>query len=319
MALNRDQYLQQYTNYAQQANKPAYDTQTNQLKQAYERNMLGFNQGANRFGELRSQTATDYASGRNRINEQQAAQMPQYQTQRNQTSVEAASNAQRLRELMAQRGLFRSGTAVGRELGIYNQAAQNRNDITTQENLARTGFGNRLSELGMSEANAFSGIGNRLAELEQQKALYGTQYGENEQDLARQYADRVALETARAPQAYENYALNVAGLTGQYGGQQTLTAQQLEQQRNVAALDESYRQKQLQAQQNQFNQNYALQQSLQNANISNMQFNQNLAGYQAGANTLLDVAGVTGQYNNPQGFYPGDLAKQYLTLLQQGR
>ncbi|MHB8918916.1 MAG: hypothetical protein ACYC4H_12895 [Desulfocucumaceae bacterium] len=302
MAYSQDDYTNQYLKAAQTANQPAYTNQLSTLRQAYDRNKLNMQQsrgniqntytaGSNQLGELRSQTAADYAAGQNKINEQQAAQMPQYQVQRNQASAQGAQSGRTLAELMAQKGLGRSGSFLTGQVGIMNQTGGQINDISTQENLARYGFANRLSELGTSQANALSGIGNRQAELlqaynqnlgnlDQQSALYGTQLGESERALQQQYADRMAAAGAQAPLAYEDYAARLAGMTGQYEGQDTLAKQ------------------------------------LQAANIANQRFNQYLQGAQYGTNSLLGVAGVTGQFNQPSGYYPGDIATYYQNLLK---
>jgi hypothetical protein len=381
---SQNDYINQYITAAKLANKPSYDSQLLAAQQAYGRNKLNLEQsrgniqnayttGSNQLGELRTQTAADYQTGQNQINEQRAAQMPQYQQQRNQTNVDAATNARKLREIMAAKGLYRSGSAVGQELGIYNQAAQNRNDITTQENLANMGFANKLSELGTSQANALAGVGNRQAELlqayntnlsnlDQQTALYGTQLGDYEQSLAQQYADRMAEAGAQAPLNYENYALNVAGLTGKYGDYDTLPSQQLSQQESqysrslaeqIASRQASEglqklslsQQKELAmlqyermtpAQQQQFNleaeqlglsrEELAMQKANQQFNqdiieqqqesaqeqyetdLANQKFNQYLQAAQYGTNALTGIAGVTGQWNQPSGYYPGDVA-----------
>ena len=145
----------------------------------------------------RSIIGSQYGQARSRLQEQQAAQMPQYQQARDQADVGATQRTQGLRELMAQRGLYRSGSAVGQEAGIYNQAAQQRADITRDQNLYGQQMSSRLAELGQGEAADMS-----------RAALGYEDYGQRAEQL-RQAA---------------------AGLTGQYGGMPTLGAQQLTQQ-----------------------------------------------------------------------------------------
>ena len=140
---------------------------------------------------------SQYGQARSRLQEQQDARMPQYQQARDQADVGATQRTQGLRELMAQRGLYRSGSAVGQEAGIYNQAAQQRADITRDQNLYGQQMSSRLAELGQGEAADMS-----------RAALGYEDYGQRAEQL-RQAA---------------------AGLTGQYGGMPTLGAQQLTQQ-----------------------------------------------------------------------------------------
>ena len=140
---------------------------------------------------------SQYGQARSRLQEQQDARMPQYQQARDQADVGATQRTQGLRELMAQRGLYRSGSAVGQEAGIYNQAAQQRADITRDQNLYGQQMSNRLAELGQGEAADMS---------------------------------RAALGYEGYGQSAEQLRQSAAGLTGQYGGMPTLGAQQLAQQ-----------------------------------------------------------------------------------------
>jgi len=279
LALTREQYLGRYKDWASHVYGTEKDERARALRQAYERNLLGFDTsrstvqsdytaGRNRLGELRGTTEADYTAAQNRINEQLAAQIPQYQQQRNQASAQAARDAQRLREIMAARGLFRSGSAVGREADIMNRAAGSINDITTQENLFRSAIANRLAELGASRANALSAIANRQAELEQNlanelariaaaKELLGQQYGENEQALADTYARQLSAALMQAPLLYEDYA--------------------------------------------------------------NRLFNQDLAAMQFAQGVLSDVAQQTGQYNLPSQYKPGDILVALYRRLYEGR
>ena len=145
----------------------------------------------------RSIIGSQYGQARSRLQEEQSAQMPQYQQARDQADVGATQRTQGLRELMAQRGLYRSGSAVGQEAGIYNQAAQQRADITRDQSLYGQQMSNRLAELGQGEAADMS-----------RAAIGYEEYGQRAEQL-RQAA---------------------GGLTGQYGGASTLAAQQLAQQ-----------------------------------------------------------------------------------------
>ena len=145
----------------------------------------------------RSIIGSQYGQARSRLQEEQAAQMPSYQQARDQADVGATQRTQGLRELMAQRGLYRSGSAVGQEAGIYNQAAQQRADITRDQSLYGQQMSNRLAELGQGEAADMS-----------RAALGYEDYGQRAEQL-RQAA---------------------GALTGQYGGTPTLGAQQLAQQ-----------------------------------------------------------------------------------------
>ena len=145
----------------------------------------------------RSIIGSQYGQARSRLQEEQSAQMPQYQQARDQADVGATQRTQGLRELMAQRGLARSGSAVGQEAGIYNQAAQQRADITRDQSLYGQQMSNRLAELGQGEAADMS-----------RAAIGYEEYGQRAEQL-RQAA---------------------GALTGQYGGTPTLGAQQLAQQ-----------------------------------------------------------------------------------------
>ena len=145
----------------------------------------------------RSIIGSQYGQARSRLQEEQSAQMPYYQQARDQADVGATQRTQGLRELMAQRGLYRSGSAVGQEAGIYNQAAQQRADITRDQSLYGQQMSNRFAELGQGEAADMS---------------------------------RAAIGYEGYGQSAEQLRQSAAGLTGQYGGASTLAAQQLAQQ-----------------------------------------------------------------------------------------
>ena len=206
----------------------------------------------------RSIIGSQYGQARSRLQEEQSAQMPQYQQARDQADVGATQRTQGLRELMAQRGLYRSGSAVGQEAGIYNQAAQQRADITRDQSLYGQQMSNRLAELGQGEAADMS-----------RAAIGYEEYGQRAEQL-RQAA---------------------GGLTGQYGGASTLAAQQLAQQgtqfgqqlgqqERGMGMDEAYRRAQLAQQGTQFGQQLT-QSGTQfgqqmDANLLNMLMNYNL-------------------------------------------
>lgn len=300
-------YLNQYIQSAQAGNQPALNYNQMINRQAYDRDKLNMDQsrtniqgdytaGVNRLNELRGQTQADFAAGSNRLSEQLAGQLPQYTQQANQASAQGAMAARRLSELMAQKGLGRSGSFLTGQTNLMNQTRGQINDINTQRNLFQSGIANRQAELGMSQANAMAGIGNRQAELlgaynrqlgnlDQTAALYGTQQGERERALAQQYAERMAAASAQAP----------------------LTAADLylrEQAQNANLQNQTF--------------NQGITQRELDAQLQNQRFNQYLAGLTAGQNALTSIAGITGQFNQPTGYLPGDLAVYYQNLLRQG-
>ena len=229
--LTSDQYISNYTGYMKPTYQNDYNTRLNQLTQQYQTGRQGLEQG-------RGTVESDYSSGLNKLNELRNTTNTDYASAINKPDVQAAQNTNRLRELMAQRGLLRGGSAVSQEAGIYNQAGQQKNDLYGSRANALSSIGNRQGEL---EQNRASQLGN----LQGQLNLYDQQYGTNKQGLSDQLANQLTSMYSQAPLLAQDY----------------LAKQQSQQ-------------------------------------LDAMKFAQA---------ALLDIAGKTGQYNNPNGYLPGDI------------
>lgn len=243
MALTKDDYINQYTDWAKNTYGSQRDTQSQALKNAYDQNMLNINNN-------RSTIENDYSTGSNKLNELRGTTQADYTKAANTPDVNAAQSARKLSEMLAQKGLSRGGTYVSGQVGIMNQAAQQKNDLSSALAQALSSIGNRQSELEQQRAS-------QLANITNQGNLYGQQYNEGVQNLANQYASQVAAAQSQAPLLAEDYL--------------------------------------------------------------NKLYNQNLQAYQTGLGSLIDIGQITNQLNLPEGFYPGDLAKQYLSYLLQAR
>ena len=210
----------------------------------------------NKLAEEETSIQNEYQAALNKAIEEQNAAKYGYQQSKNQTSASAAQQAKQLSELMSQKGLGRSGSAVSGLVGINTAKQQGLNDIVNQENQANTSFANRMTEMQTSKAAALSALQNRAAEaqqayqtninnLEAQRALLVQQGGQYNNALAAQLAQEIEAQKQKAYLDYQTIAQQAASLTGTYQGQQTLAAQQLANQIAQQALANQYQQAEL--------------------------------------------------------------------------
>lgn len=249
-------------NRATQLQQQALNTQQNKAN-------LSYDASANQTNEAKSQTAEGYDSQIRGYQAQMAdgsSYRQGYQNQRNQISASIPQQLNVLREKMAAKGMLRSGTSNTNELAIRAAASQQMRDVDTEENRFLSDLELKVTDAQMQRQNALSSANNRLAELEaarqaelggyrEQGALYGVQAASQEQEISDSVARQLATEGAKGYLDYQNLALQAANVTGEYGGNKTLNAQQM-------ALDEEFRRSQLTQEGSQFGQSLAQQERI---------------------------------------------------------
>lgn len=131
-----------------------------------------------------------YGKAQNQITEQQQQLQPMYQQQRNATDVQAHQNSRRLSELMAQRGMGRTGTMMTGMAGVQNQRIGQLADINRDQSFANTQMSNRMAELEQGRAAdlsraslGYEDYGFRAEQLKQSLASL-----EQQNELQRQQA-----------------------------------------------------------------------------------------------------------------------------------
>lgn len=213
-----------------------------------------------------------YQQAENKTQEDYSALQPAYQQERDSISRQAAQGIKAQENYFANKGLGRSGSMVGARTNMLNTAQQGINDVNQQQR------------------QAAQQLTNRLAELRQGRA-----------------ADLASLE-GREGQDLRNLDLQLAGLFGNYGGQQTMAGQQQDWQRALAeaGITGTYNgQQTLPAQQQAWQQQYAQNQA--NQNYMNMLLN-----------LINQQAAHTGAWTMPSGFNYGDALKALLGKYPQG-
>lgn len=171
---------------------------------------------------------------------------------RNSADVQNVQAGQRLRELMAEQGLTSSGDNVSATVGLQAARQNSLNDINRQE-------GNQLQDLSQKGALISNQAASNQQALQQEldaqraQALQQlTQYADTRQfrndqadfDRKVQLAQLLGYspdgaQTLQSRNSDQQYALNLAGLTGQINGQSTLDAQRLAQQIKESNLNAS--------------------------------------------------------------------------------
>lgn len=190
-------------------------------------NPMSRDQYMNTYSDIINQ---QYGKAQNQITEQQQQLKPMYQQQRNATDVQAHQNSRRLSELMAQRGMGRTGTMMTGMAGVQNQRMGQLADINRDQSFANTQMGNRLAELEQGRAADLSRAALGYED-------YGFRAEQLKQNLASLMGSYGGQQTLAAKQTAMQNALAEAGLTGMYNGQQTLAGRQFDS-------DQAYRNQQ---------------------------------------------------------------------------
>jgi hypothetical protein len=185
-------YVNPRVDYAQTVLQNQYDSQLQAIKQAQAKALMG-------AAQQRSAVDLGYNKALNQLNEQKTQTMPTFQARRDTADVNTAQNVNRLREIMAHRGLLPGGQAVTAEAGLMSQGQAVKAQADTDQANFVTAMNNRLAEVEAGRADA-------IRNIEQNIAMLIAQGGEQEQQLAKWLAGELAAAQQRAMLDYQDYA-----------------------------------------------------------------------------------------------------------------
>lgn len=191
--LTYDDYVTGYTNLAQISERNSLNEKMRSNTQKLNETVSGYNQSKRSVGDV-------YNSGMANLNANTTAQLPTFAQDANQISANTRIAAKRLAEVMASRGLLKSGGALMQQAGIYSQgngalaenARKRQNFLTRQTNMA--------NELAATQATG-------LADLDRQIALATSEAARNAQLYQETYNNNLAAAPLQAALNYpELYA-----------------------------------------------------------------------------------------------------------------
>jgi hypothetical protein len=191
--ISYDDFVSGYTNLAKLTEQTA-------LNEKLRTNTQSMQSKVSSLGQNRANIANTYQSGINKLREAEASTLPNYTTNANQISANTRIAAKRLAEVMASRGLLKSGGALMRQAGIYSQG----NSDLAQNARERTNFvqsqANQQNELASAQAAGMS-------DIERQIALAQVEAAQNAQAYQEAYNNAVSSAPLQASLNYpELYA-----------------------------------------------------------------------------------------------------------------
>jgi hypothetical protein len=189
-----------YDNFVSGYTKLAKATEQTSLNQKLLQNTQSMQSKVSSLGQNRFNIANAYQSGLNKLNETKATTLPTYTTNANQISANTRMAAKRLAEVMASRGLLKSGGALMQQSGIYSQGNSDLAENSRNRSAFLQSQANQQNELAATRASGMS-------DIERQIALAQVEAAQNAQAYREAYNNAVSAAPLRASLNYpEIYA-----------------------------------------------------------------------------------------------------------------
>lgn len=186
--LSYDQFTTGYTNLANL-------TEQNSLNRKLADNTSVLNKTVSGLNQSRQTINNQYQSGLNKLSQTRDAQLPTYTDTANAADARTRIAAKRLSEIMAQRGLSRSGTGLMQQSDIYAQGNADVANVWRDRANFLGGLSNQANELTAQQASG-------LSDIDRQIALAQIQASDAERAARTEYANNMAAAPLQAALNY---------------------------------------------------------------------------------------------------------------------